>query len=204
MLIYDMEVLRGPDEVEGGWGNPEAMGFGTAVIYDTQKDFYYLFGPDLLLLSKAKMLLRGRPRMGFNNVRFDDRVIFGNKEIEMECPKGQFIERPGVYDLLIQVVKAKFGVETVREAELKVGAKQIHDGSIGLDALAFATLGMRKSRHGVKAPQLIALGQWPEVFEYNLNDVRLTYKLIEFQRRHGFLVDGNGRVIRWPKETTPL
>jgi len=37
-VVYDVEVVRGPDKVEGGWDNPEGMGFASAVVYDFKTD----------------------------------------------------------------------------------------------------------------------------------------------------------------------
>lgn len=190
MLIYDVETLKCPEEVDGGWENPEGMNFGTAVVFDTETGFYYFFGPDDLL--KLREFLRAKKRMGFNNIKFDDRVIYGNKYHEEP-----FAEKVEVKDLLIQVVRAKFGFETVREAEEKVGAENIHDGSLGLNGLSKATLGFGKTGHGSKSPLLIREGKWAEVFEYNLNDVRLTHLLIEHKEKYGFVVDGKDNVINF-------
>ncbi len=186
VFVYDVEVLRGPEEVDSGWRNPEAMGFGTAVVYDYSSDFYRFFGPD----EKDKMtsLMMGGRVISFNGVRFDNKVVFGN-----DYPTGEaaWVD----CDLLLKVVQSKFRVNTVEEAEAKVGPKEVHDGSIGLDGLAEGTLGLHKSGHGAKAPLLIREGRWTEVFEYNLNDVRLTKKLYDFAVRYGYLIDRKGNQI---------
>jgi len=198
MLIYDVEVLYGPDEVEGGWNNPEGMKFGTAVVYDSIDDLYHFYGPSDLEKLRAHLSLE--PRAGFNNVKFDDLVIFGNDYVQPGYDLGKdhlrFTETWCVMDLLIRVVAAKFGVRTVSEAEQKYGSAEVHDGTIGLNSLAMSTIGKAKTGYGAKAPLLIREGKWADVFAYNLNDVRITWKLIEFVNKFGFVVDRKGNVIR--------
>ena len=187
-VVYDVEVLRGPDEVEGGWENPEAMGFGTAVAYDVGRDRYHLYGPN----DKQKLIadLGSRDVISFNGIRFDNRVLMGN----------DYLSEDGLWDnidLLLLAVCAKFpGCSSVKEAEDKHGQKAVHDNTLGLDGLAHGTLGRGKAGHGAHAPKLIAKKNWAGVFEYNLEDVRLTYKLWAFAKQYGFLVDRGGNVLR--------
>ena len=65
ILVYDIETLRGPDEVEGGWENPEGMGFASAVAYSYLSDQYYMF-----LGEKGKQdlldMLNGNIAISFN------------------------------------------------------------------------------------------------------------------------------------------
>jgi hypothetical protein len=98
-------------------------------------------------------------------------------------------------DLLLKVVRGKFNVGSVEEAEQKYGMKEVHDGSIGLDGLAQGTLGMGKIGHGSKSPAMIQAGKWGEVFEYCLHDVRLTKKLFDFANKYGYLIDRKGSKI---------
>lgn len=194
-LVYDVEVLRGPDEVEGGWENPEAMGFGTAVAYDTEQDRYHFYGRD----DQVRLIehLNGQDVVSFNGVRFDNKVLLGNN-YQKPRPKGCFVNTHwNDIDLLLVAVRAKFpGCADVKEAEDKHGARAVHDNTLGLDGLAHGTLGRGKTGHGAHAPKLIAKKDWAGVFEYNLEDVRLTYKLWAFAKQYGFLVDRAGNVLR--------
>jgi len=185
MKCYDVEVLRGPQDTPGGWQNPEGMGFGTAVVYDDERDVYEFYAPD----AKDALItsLSGNDVVSFNGVKFDNRVLLGNS-IEW-TPWANT-------DLLLKVVQGKFGCKDVLEAEQKLGDKEVHDGSIGLDGLAEGTLGMHKTGHGAHAPELIQQGKWAEVFAYNLHDVRLTWMLYEFARGYGYLIDRKGNQIR--------
>jgi hypothetical protein len=184
--VYDVEVLKGPDELETGWSDPWAMGFGTAVVYDYQKDLYLFYGKGdrlKLVTDLAESIV-----VSFNGVRFDNNVILQPNVHRVSAPWQD-------YDILLEVVKSKFGVSTVTAAEAKVGAPEVHDGSIGLDGLAEGTLGLHKTGHGAKAPDLIREGKWSDVFAYNLNDVRLTRMLYDFIQKYGYLIDRKGNKI---------
>lgn len=191
LKIYDVEVLRGPDEIEGGWNDPFGMGFGTAVVYDYDQDIYFFYGPDdkdrLILDLKASTGV-----IGFNNARFDDRVMLGN-DYDAHGDKTPWI----AIDLLEWAVKAKFGCETVGEAQRRFGQWTVHNGSINLNAICKATLGdkYQKIGHGAHAPKLIQAGKWPDVFQYNLHDVRLTRMLYDHVMLHGSMTDGKGQVL---------
>ena len=189
-LVYDVEVLRGPDEVDGGWDNPFGMGFGTAVVYDYCRDVYEFYGEG----ERRKLVNRlgGNRVVSFNGVKFDANVICSRNEVRPSWED---------YDLLLEVIKSKFGLTTVQEAERKLGDKAIHDGTFGLDGLAEGTLGLRKTGHGAKAPELIRNGKWAEVYAYNLNDVRLTRMLYDFVSQYGYVVDRRGRKIVVDKRT---
>lgn len=187
-VAYDVEVLRGPDQVEGGWNNPWEMGFGTAVVFDFSKNLYLFYGPE----QKTTLVyyLKSKKVISFNGVKFDNRVLIAPDSYipDLDVPWSNV-------DLLIEVVRAKFGASSVEEAEEKYGRSDVHNGSIGLDGLSKGTLGMSKSGHGARAPELIREGKWAEVFAYNLHDVRLTVLLYDFAKTYGYLVDGDGRKI---------
>jgi len=167
--VYDVEVLRGPQETPGGWNNPWGMGFGTAVVYDYNEDRYDLYGPQ----DREKLigdLARCRV-ISFNGIKFDNNVILSQSDRAAGFHTWQDV------DLLLQVVMSKYGLPDVATAEKKLGDKEVHDGSIGLDGLAEGTLGLHKTGHGAKAPDLIRNSKWAEVYAYNLNDVRVCPKV---------------------------
>ena len=192
MLVYDVETLRTPEEVSPedpakGWQNPMLMGFGSAVVYDYETDLYHC-----IITEERERLVRmltGQVVVSFNGIKFDNKVT-----LDCDCPLVDMdLPTPWRnYDLLLEVVKAKFQCRNVREAEIELGAEIVHDGSIGLDGLAQGTLGMGKTGHGSKSPLLIREGRWGDLFAYNLHDVRLTRKLLDFLMRYGYLIDRGG------------
>lgn len=185
-LVYDVEVVNGPDEVEGGWNNPEGMGFATAVVYISESDFYEFYEGNG---GKAALVfaLKGKNVVTFNGIKFDSRVILGNA-------------RKGVpwneYDILLEVVRSKYGLDSVESAERKLGDKEVHDGSISLDGLAEGTLGKHKTGHGAKAPILYREKKFDQLYSYNLQDVRLTRQIFEFVLKYGYLIDRNGLKVK--------
>jgi hypothetical protein len=203
LIVYDVEVAISPDDVQGGWDNPQGMGFASGVAYFYNRNQYFLF-----LHEKGRQelisLLLNQIAITFNGIKFDSRVILGN-ERGLGYASGAVVSSTAFpigwynYDLLLEYVKSRFACHTVAEAELKLGAKEIHDGSFGLDGLAEGTLGMGKIGHGAKAPLLYQEKRYDELLQYNLHDVRLTKALFDFSQKYGFLVDKAGRVVKIQK-----
>jgi hypothetical protein len=197
-IVYDVEVIKGPDEVKGGWDNPAGMGFSSAVAYSYLKDQYFFFlGPE----RKEALIeaLDGSIAITFNGIKFDSRVLLGSDRKITSTGKissKRILSEWDNFDILLEYIKARFGSNTVREAEEALGDKSIHDGSFGLDGLAEGTLSLHKTGHGADAPNLYKTGQFGELLAYNLQDVRLTKKLFDFIRKYGFLADRSGKIVK--------
>jgi hypothetical protein len=199
-VVYDVEVVTGPDETPGGWDNPFGMGFASGVTYDYATDLYEFFmhiGGGEALRKK----LTNRIAVSFNGVKFDSRVMLGNERRVYDGFTSS-VDRAYMwsnFDILLEYVKSRFGYKTVGEAEGKLGDKKIHDGSFNLDALGKATLDMGKTGHGAHAPILYQEKQYDALLSYNLQDVRVTKGLFDFIRKYGYVVDKHGRTveIRW-------
>lgn len=208
VIVYDVEVLRGPDEVDGGWDNPEAMGFASAVAYSYRQDQYFFFMEEKGRLALLDVL-RGNFVVTFNGVKFDSRVMLGNdRGVIQRKGKHSLIQQGEEIienhwtdcDLLLAYISARFGYENVGDAEKRLGDRAIHDGSFSLDGLAEGTLGMRKTGHGAKAPLLYRDGKIAELLAYNLHDVRLTKKLYDFAKAWGYVIDRAGRQVKISNE----
>lgn len=204
-IVYDVEVAIDPKEVDGGWENPEGMGFASAVTYSYVDDQYrFWLGPGNL--NPLIDFLAENEAITFNGIKFDSRVLLGNdRKVSPYGITWIETERMGAieqgawwnnYDILLEYLRIRFDCADVAEAEKKLGDKTIYDGSFGLNGLAEGTLGLHKTGHGAKAPILYQNENYAELLSYNLQDVRLTKKLYDFIRRYGFLVDRAGRVIR--------
>lgn len=199
-VVYDLEVVTGPDETPGGWDNPEGMGFASGVTYDYATDLYEFFmhsaGAEAI-----KTKLTNRIAISFNGVKFDSQVLLGN---EREVNQGFTSSKDRRYmwfnfDILLEYIKTRFSMATVGQAEERLGDKKIHDGSFNLNALGRATLDAGKTGHGADAPILYQKKQYDALLSYNLQDVRVTKKLFDFIRQYGYVVDKHGRTveIRW-------
>jgi len=200
VVVYDIEVVNGPDETPGGWDNPYGMGFASGVTYDYAKDLYEFFlHPDGAEAIKTK--LTNRIAVSFNGIKFDSRVLLGN---DREINQGFTLSLDRSYmwfnfDILLEYIKSRFNYLTVADAEERLGDKKIHDGTFNLDALGKATLGIGKTGHGAHAPVLYQAKQYDALLAYNAQDTRLTKKLFDFIRKYGYVVDGNNRKveIKW-------
>ena len=195
-VVYDVEVVTGPDETPGGWDNPEGMGFASGITYDYNTDLFEFFMHEAGGEALRKKLTN-RIAVSFNGIRFDSRVLLGN---EREVNQGFTLSSDRSYmwsnfDLLLEYIKGRFSYHTVGEAEERLGDKKIHDGTFNLNALGEATLGISKTGHGADAPLLYQEKQYDALLSYNLQDVRMTKKLFDFARQYGFVVDGTGRTV---------
>lgn len=197
ILVYDIEIPKEVKDTPGGWDNPHGMGFGTAVVYSYLDDIYHFFsevtkGPGfdecLAMLRKPDAVV-----VGFNSVRFDNSIMLGNEYWKQEHQGWRN------YDLLLETIYSKFDVKSYEEAVKKAGKfgkTGIHNGSINLDSITEATFGLKKTGHGAHAPVMIKEGRHHEVLAYNLHDVRLTRKFLEWAEEHGQIEDGQGNVIK--------
>ena len=77
-VVYDLEVVTGPDETPGGWDNPYGMGFASGVTYDYATDLYEFFMHDAGA-EALRVKLTNRIAISFNGVKFDSRVLLGNE-----------------------------------------------------------------------------------------------------------------------------
>ncbi len=199
--VYDIEVIRGPNEVKDGWANPEAMGLAIAVCYDYHLDRYIFYEQAERGRSRLIQHLDGMYVVSFNGVKFDSKILVGNYRRVIE-EDGFLVTRPpsGMekwmnIDLLLLAVQGKYGLDTAEEAYNRLGDRRIHDGSLSLDGIAQGTLGKAKTGLGAKAPLLFNQGIFSELYAYCLEDVRLTRQLFEFAVRNGYLVDRRGTRI---------
>lgn len=58
---------------------------------------------------------------------------------------------------------------------------------VALDDLARATLGTKKSGHGLLAIEYFRKGEWEKLKSYCLDDVKITRELFEYGKKHGKL-----------------
>ena len=195
VIVYDIETLKKPEEVDGGWDNPAGMGFGIACAYDYFDDTYQFFDGDEGRIELCE-LLNCKLAVTFNGISFDSRILLGNDRRLMydvtANPRYQWYN----FDILAEYIKSRYGYTKVAEAEKRLGDKKIHDGSFGLDGIADGTLGLHKNGDGALAPELLDAGQYSQLYGYCLNDVRLTKKLFEHIGAHGEVTDRSGRVVR--------
>ena len=201
-VVYDVEIAKSVEDVPGKWSDPEGMGFASAVAYDYLEDRYHFF---LHEEQKEELLnlFRDRIVVTFNGVRFDSRVVLGNDRGVVHYGKLSYISSItgdvhwSEFDVLLNYVRARFGCNSVQNAEKILGNRSVHDGTFSLDGLSEGTLGLKKIGHGAHAPLLYQEGKYAELLAYNLHDVRLTRELFDFMLEYNFLVDRADRVVRF-------
>jgi hypothetical protein len=185
ILIYDVETQKLANEVENGFDNPAAMGFGSAAVYSYEHDRYLFFMQHER--EALEEILTGNTVVSFNGKRFDNKIVVNNST----ATAFPWVD----IDLLEIVIASKFGVTTIDEAVAANGSRKVFDGTLNLRAICGGTFGKWKSGKGIVAPELIKAGRWSELFAYNLHGVRLTRELFEYILQYGTCKDKNGNAI---------
>jgi hypothetical protein len=150
-VYLDLETQKSADEV-GGWGQIGRMRMSVGVTYSTARGGYRIYREEQAgdLVSE---LLRADLVVGFNHVRFDYEVLHGYTALDLR-------QIPSL-DLLVELERTL-------------------DHRLSLDALAEATLGVRKTAEGMQAIHWFKEGKLLEIAEYCCYDVKITRLLHEF------------------------
>ncbi len=177
MLIYDLEIIkaipdrsgqREPDiEYCAGWDDHTNMGVSVIGAYDAIEDRYRVFTRETF--SEFEALANDRHLIGFNSIHFDDQVLH-HVGVEVETD----------YDLLQELWGAA-GLGRHFEYPSHVG--------FGLDATAKANGYGGKTGWGGYAPVQWQRGEYGTVIDYCLEDVRLTWRLVQQVMSVGALRD---------------
>jgi hypothetical protein len=187
MLIYDIEIRNAIPDRGGqlapdvqycqGWEDYAGMGVAVVGCYDYKSERVRVFCQDNLphlfsLLSDQECVV------GFNNQRFDDRIIEA---------LGYRIPREASYDIY-QEVRHGLGL-----------APHERRGGYTLDDLSRANFRASKSSGGAFAPVRWQRGEIGSVIDYCLHDLHLTKRLLDRIIRAGRLIDPNN-----PQRTIPI
>lgn len=169
--VFDLETRRSAHEV-GGWHRADRMGISVAVLYDGSEDRYYSFEEhetDKLLARLFSLDLV----VGFNNKRFDNRVL----SAYTASPLGRLPS-----------------LDILEEISNQLGYR------LSLDRLAEHTLGTKKSGNGLLALKWFAEGKMNLLAEYCRKDVEITKDILLFglQHRHLLFQNKAGKVVRLP------
>ncbi len=173
MIIYDLEIKRSiPDrngsrqdgiEYCAGWEDYANMGIACLCVYDMATKRSRVFLDDNLKEFET-LALSSDCIAGFNQTRFDNYVL---------AAKGVQLPNERCYDLLSEIYR-------------KLGRRK---SGYKLEDLAFANFRSRKPTNGANAPILWQQGKHGEVIDYCMNDVYLTYRLIDRVINCGYIFD---------------
>lgn len=193
-IIYDVETKRRIGEKVKG-EHPFYLGFASMVAYMTETDNYYMITDR----KEALSLLKKEKTISFNGLSFDSRIVVKSKSIlqrgqrvfhDIVSQKGDLLWKEA--DLFIEIIKAKFDCFTVGSAIEQYGRKAVFNGSLKLDNICYKTIKKVKPGSGINAPELFQNGKIAELLTYNLQDVRILIKLLEFATYYGYIRDGEG------------
>ena len=156
IVYFDLETQKVASEV-GGWAHIDKMGLAVAVLYHTERNEYAVY-----LEKDADKLIQDLRRadlvVGFNVQRFDYTVL-------------------SAYSV--------FDFSTVPTLDLMLSLEERIGHRVGLDAVADATCGVKKTSTGMEAIQWWREGQRAKVAEYCCYDVKATRMVHEHGVRHG-------------------
>lgn len=179
IIVLDIETKRGFEDV-GGRNNLGALGVSLVGVYlYRQKEYQAYLEEDF---PKLLSLLAEKPLVvGFNQRRFDFPVL-------QAYFKDFDLQKLPMVDILEDLTKT-------------LGHR------VSLDSVAQATLGIRKSGHGLDAIRYWNTGQIEKLKKYCLDDVRITREIFEYGAKHGevFYTDkfGRGKMpakVKWELE----
>lgn len=169
--VFDLETIRSAQEV-GGWNHAEKMGMSVGVVYDSRLDDYVTYlEPEVQRL--VAHLQEFDIVVGFNNKRFDNRVLAGYSAENLH---------------------ALPNLDLLEEVQNQLGYR------LKLDTLASATLGVGKSGDGLDALRWYKEGRMDLIRKYCRKDVEITRMLFLHALEHGFLLFRNkgGQTVRLP------
>ncbi len=169
--VFDVETQRSAAEV-GGWHRTERMGVSVAVVYDGGEDDFFVYREgemDKLIGHLKKLDLV----VGFNNKRFDNRVLSAYTDFDLASLP--------TFDIL-EEVKNRLGYR------------------LSLDRLAEKTLHIKKSGDGLQALKWYKEGRIDKIISYCRKDVEITRDLLLFGLENGYLLFQNkaGQIVRCP------
>jgi DEAD/DEAH box helicase domain-containing protein len=158
VVAFDLETQRSFDDV-GGRGHLDRLGLSVAVIGNLDTGQYRSYR-EAEVAELVDDLTAAKLVVGFNHVGFDYGVLAAYTEKDLG--------RLPSLDMLMEIH---------RELGFRVS----------LDKVAAATLGARKTGHGLQAIDWYREGRWEELIRYCTDDVRITGDLYRFGRDHGHL-----------------
>lgn len=169
--VFDIETRRSAQDV-GGWHRADRMGISVAVLYDGKEDSYFSYEEhetDRLLEHLFSLELV----IGFNNKRFDNRVLSAYTSRRLSLLPS---------------------LDILEEISGQLGYR------LSLDRLAEHTLGVKKTGDGLMALKWFAQGQMDLLEKYCRKDVEITRDLFLFglHQQHLLFKNKAGMVVRLP------
>jgi DEAD/DEAH box helicase domain-containing protein len=165
-VTFDIETTN--FFTDTGSNDPASLTLACVCIHDSATDTYASYFEEGL--KKLWPIMEKTDLLiGFNSDHFDIPIL--NKYYSGDLTK----------------IKS---IDLMKEIKKKLGRR------IGLDAVASATLGEKKSGDGIHANVWWRKGEKQKVVDYCLDDVRLTKELYDFARARGHIKFRDGKTLR--------
>lgn len=170
-VVFDLETKYSAEEV-GGWGNCHEMGVSVGVVYDSVINDYISYTEDEIEKLIAH-LLEADLVVGFNNIRFDNRVLSAYSGFNFN---------------------ALPNLDLLQEVHNYLGYR------LSLNRLAEVTLEVEKTADGLQALAWYKEGRIDLITKYCKKDVEITRDLLFFALEEGHLLFENkaGKKVRLP------
>jgi len=165
-IVFDIETTN--FFTDTGSNDPASLSLAVVCIYDSATDSYASFVEEDLP-KLWPILEKADVLIGFNSDHFDIPIL--NK----------------YYSGDLQQIKS---IDLMKEIKKSLGRR------IGLDAVAFATLGKKKSANGMLSIGWWKRGEKQKVVDYCLDDVRITKELYDYAIKNGLVKFPDGKMIR--------
>ena len=160
--VLDLETQLSAGEV-GGWSAAHKMKVSVAVLYEAETEEFHVYEENRLP-EMIEKLFTLELIVGFNLLRFDYKVL------------GAYTTRD---------------LHTLPTLDMLDKVKERLGYRLGLDHLAKATLGAKKSADGLMALQWWKEGKLQEIIQYCKQDVAVTRDLYLYGREQGHLLFTN-------------
>jgi DEAD/DEAH box helicase domain-containing protein len=164
VVCFDVETQNSFDDV-GGRKNFSKLRLSVVVLYDELLQEYFVYD-EKEASQLVDHLFSASLVVGYNLLGFDYEVLQPYTERELK--------KLPTLDLMHELAKS-------------LGFR------VKLDSVVNATLGARKTGHGLQAIEWFRAGEMKKLTEYCREDVRLTYELYRFGVTNGFVhIDSRG------------
>lgn len=195
-IVYDVETQKMSNQVEGGWNNIYGMGLASAVTYSSADD-QYLFWQESEREDLCKYL-NNQLVVSFNGLTFDSKLLLGDDRILL--PNGTTQNNKYSWknaDIFIETWRRILNLDRTNYPKIveEINKQEMQQGIFSLDGIANATLNRSKSGKGSNACMLYQQRKYIELFNYNLQDVRLTKELYLFIMKYKYLVTGSYDIV---------
>ena len=184
MLVYDIEIENSPVKPKkkkkdgtlykfaDGWNDYKGMGITVIGFFDYDRNEWGFYRGDKDSLKEFEIRIQNNKLLiGYNSIGFDNNLLRAN---------GVIVDNNNCYDILREIWFAKglderFNYKT--------------HGGYSLDAVCSINLGIKKTGSGADAPLLWQDGEYQQVIDYCMNDIKMTKTLFDKILYEGGLVD---------------